>query len=131
MDASEAGHYWATKLVGKEVTALKDKHYPTILYPNNSKMISLFHAILDNDKERFQIYSSQNHMKEIAMAEDNNGFTCLHLAAMLGCDEIVKQFISEGELQNPNPETKSSDGLTPLKLALRNDHDDVARIIGM
>ncbi|CAB0037554.1 unnamed protein product [Trichogramma brassicae] len=57
---------------------------------------------------------------------DSNGFTHFHAACANGCSDVVEKFLEFG--QDPNClEQKSVD--TPLNLAVRNNHKEVAALL--
>lgn len=61
-------------------------------------------------------------------AQDDRGQTPLHVAAMLGNEDIVKMIIKHEEGRSAM-EMKDSKGFTPMDLATENGHNSIVETL--
>lgn len=85
----------------------------------------LVDTVFGKHKVLSKLPSTNSNCADVNLTVPSSGRTCLHAAAAFGLADVVKLLL----LASANPNPVSSDGNTPLSLAISNGHTDVANLL--
>ena len=93
LDLLDGCQFWAPELKLPIEHESFSKLNFEIYFPECSKAVPVFCAVLDGNLSKLEQCSNTMTIDELGLAADRNGFTTLHLASILGHEDIVNHLL--------------------------------------